>query len=117
MVLGAFGKRMDHSLKNLSVLSQFHPKFENLMFVDESLTAQMVTSTFKAERPIGSIVSLFPLSGKVSGVTTKGLKFQLNGEALENGKRDGTSNENNEREFSIEIEEGELAVFLENTVE
>ncbi|MAL18579.1 MAG: thiamine diphosphokinase [Balneola sp.] len=117
VVLGAFGKRMDHSLKNLSVLSQFHPKFENLMFVDESLTAQMVTSTFKAERPIGSIVSLFPLSGKVSGVTTKGLKFQLNGEALENGKRDGTSNENNEREFSIEIEEGELAVFLENTVE
>jgi thiamine pyrophosphokinase len=114
VVLGAFGKRMDHSLKNLSVLKQFNSAFDKLSFKDESLIAYSVESYFEAELPIGTIVSLFPLSGKVSGIKTKGLKFRLNGEALENGERDGTSNENVERAFSIEVEQGDLVVFVGN---
>lgn len=113
-VLGAFGKRMDHSLKNLSVFAQFHSAFEKLVFVDEQLSAHMVVSNFEAELPTGSIVSLFPLSGEVSGVTTKGLKFPLTEETLKNGERDGTSNENIERKFSIGVENGDLIVFIEN---
>ena len=114
IVLGAFGQRMDHSLKNLSVLKRFHSSFKQLLFKDERQSAQLVSSTFKAELPVGSIVSLFPLSGKVTGITTKGLKYPLKDEVLENGERDGTSNENIEREFSIEIESGDLVVFLGN---
>lgn len=114
IVLGAFGQRMDHSLKNLSVLKRFHSSFKQLLFKDERQSAQLVSSTFKAELPVGSIVSLFPLSGKVTGITTKGLKYPLKDEVLENGERDGTSNENIEREFSIEIESGDLVVFWGN---
>lgn len=114
IVLGAFGQRMDHSLKNLSVLKRFDSSFKQLLFKDERQSAQLVSSIFKAELPVGSIVSLFPLSGKVTGITTKGLKYPLKDEVLENGERDGTSNENTEREFSIEIESGDLVVFLEN---
>lgn len=114
VVLGAFGQRMDHSLKNLSVLKQFSSAFTRLSYKDETLVAYYVDSRFESELPIGSIVSLFPLSGKVEGIRTKGLKFPLNGEALENGKRDGTSNENVERAFSIEVEKGDLVVFVEN---
>ncbi|MCP9291129.1 thiamine diphosphokinase [Gracilimonas sediminicola] len=113
-VLGAFGRRMDHSLKNLSVLKRFDPAFGRLIFKDERLIAQMVNSSFSAELPVGSIISLFPLSGKVTGITTKGLKYPLNDEILENGEQDGTSNENVEPEFSIEIESGDLVVFIEN---
>ncbi|MEQ8525267.1 thiamine diphosphokinase [Gracilimonas sp.] len=113
-VLGAFGQRMDHSLKNLSVLKRFDSAFKQLLFKDERQSARLVSSTFKAELPVGSIVSLFPLSGKVTGITTKGLKYPLKGEVLENGERDGTSNENVEEEFSIEIESGDLVVFVEN---
>jgi thiamine pyrophosphokinase len=112
-VLGAFGKRMDHSLKNLSVLKQFHTNFKELFYKDESLTARLVSSNFMGELPIGSIVSLYPLSGKVTGITTRGLKYPLKGESLENGIRDGTSNENVEREFSITVETGDLIVFIE----
>lgn len=113
VVMGTFGLRMDHSLKNLSVLKQFNDAFNELLYKDESLTASIINSRFTAERPVGSIISLFPLSGLVKGVTTKGLKYELNGEDLENGVRDGTSNENTERTFSIQVEEGDLVVFVE----
>jgi thiamine pyrophosphokinase len=56
---------------------------------------------------------LFPLSGEVRGVTTKGLKYPLNDESLKNGERDGTSNETVEDEFSITAGEGDLIVFVE----
>ncbi|MEX2604146.1 MAG: thiamine diphosphokinase [Gracilimonas sp.] len=112
-VLGAFGRRMDHSLKNISVLKKFNPAFQKLLFVDEMLTAFLVENKYTGELPAGSIVSLFPLSGNVKGITTKGLKYPLSNESLENGRRDGTSNETVESEFSIEIESGDLVVFVE----
>lgn len=112
-VLGAFGKRMDHSLKNLSVMQQFTSQFDRLTFLDDELEACMVGSEMVGQLPIGSIVSLFPLSGKVKGITTKGLKYALNDEELENGVRDGTSNENISRTFSIKVKEGQLVVFME----
>lgn len=113
-VLGAFGKRMDHSLKNLSVMKRYCDLFEILEFRDEDLKAFLVTSSYKGELPVGSIISLFPLSGTVSGIKTTGLKYPLKGEELKNGHRDGTSNENIERVFTIEVERGDLVVFIEN---
>lgn len=112
-VLGAFGERIDHALKNLSVFKQFHSAFRQLTYKDERFQAFLVTREDKWERPVGSVVSLFPLSGEVKGVNTEGLRFPLNGETLKNGVRDGTSNENIEQEFSIKIERGDLVVFIE----
>src|SRR5699024_7543210 len=37
-VLGATGFRLDHTLKNLSVLKQFHEDFKQLIFIDEFVT-------------------------------------------------------------------------------
>ncbi|HBQ61182.1 MAG TPA: hypothetical protein DD671_16575, partial [Balneolaceae bacterium] len=48
-VLGAFGLRMDHSLKNLSVMKQFHPKFEKLIYRDEVFDARMVADQYAAK--------------------------------------------------------------------
>lgn len=112
-VLGAFGQRIDHSLKNLSVLKQFNSSFQNLTYKDEVFEAFLVTQECKWKRPVGSIVSLFPLSGEVKGIKTEGLKYFLKGEILKNGVRDGTSNENIEPGFSIKIESGDLVVFIE----
>ncbi len=112
-VLGAFGMRMDHSLKNLSVMKQFSSSFKKLIFRDERFDAVMITNQFKGRIPEGNVVSLFPLSGEVKGITTKGLKYALNGESLINGQRDGTSNETTEPEFLVEVREGDLVLFME----
>lgn len=112
-VLGAFGFRMDHSVKNLSVLNKFHDAFQKLIFRDEVFDAILVKNEFSIRLPVGNIVSLFPVSGEVTGIQTEGLKFSLDRESLKNGVRDGTSNETISDEFSIRIATGELVVFYE----
>ncbi|MFP8490000.1 thiamine diphosphokinase [Gracilimonas sp. Q87] len=112
-VLGAFGHRMDHSLKNMSVLNKFHSSFDELIFRDEEFDAVLIEDTFSARLPVGNIVSLFPVSGEVTGIQTEGLMYALNNESLETGVRDGTSNETISDEFSIRIEAGALVIFFE----
>lgn len=112
-VLGAFGKRMDHSLKNLSVMKKFDGLFDVLIYRDETFDAFIIDDHFSGELPVGSTVSLFPLSGETKGIKTQGLKYPLKSESLKNGARDGSSNETIQPEFTIEIEEGDLVVFLE----
>lgn len=93
VVLGATGKRLDQTLKNLSVLKQFNDKFDSLIFRDNHLDTFLLPDNFSKDMKIGTQVSLFPLSGEVSGIQTKGLRFPLNNEKLINGVRDGSSNE------------------------
>ncbi|MDR9419237.1 thiamine diphosphokinase [Gracilimonas sp.] len=112
-VLGAFGKRMDHALKNLSVLKKFDAAFKKLIYKDELFEASIINGTFSEECPVGNLVSLFPLSGEVTGIVTEGLKFPLNNESLKNGERDGTSNETISDQFSVSVESGDLVIFVE----
>lgn len=111
-VFGATGKRLDHTLKNLSVLLQFDSKFKSLVFRDRYADIFLIHSPFKTEMPLNTSVSLFPLSGKVTGITTRGLLYPLNHETLENGVRDGTSNKTIKKEVEIEFEKGELLLFI-----
>ena len=92
-VLGATGKRLDHTLKNLSVLQQFDPFFEAMAFYDDFFYTRILPREFAIRLPPGHLVSLFPLSGSADGIVTDGLRYPLSNESLENGRRDGSSNE------------------------
>lgn len=110
-VLGATGLRLDHTLKNLSVLKQFNAKFEDLVFRDEFGSTRLLPKSFMATLAVGTVVSLFPLSGSVTGITTRGLKYPLKNETLENGVRDGSSNEVIAEKVSITHKTGDLLLF------
>lgn len=111
-VLGATGLRLDQTLKNLSVLKQYNDKFEELRIVDNYGDIRLLDSPFQEEITVGTQVSLFPLSGKVSGITTIGLKYPLKNEKLENGVRDGSSNEVVENPVKITHKRGDLLFFV-----
>lgn len=112
VVFGATGKRIDHTLKNISVLLQFNSRFESILFRDQSSTLTIIESPFCAEFPLHSSISLFPLSGEVTGLTTRGLRYPLKNESLKNGVRDGTSNESIEKIVEIEFKKGDLLLVL-----
>jgi thiamine pyrophosphokinase len=112
VVLGATGKRLDQTLKNLSVLKQFNDKFESLIFRDNHLDTFLLPNDFSKELKIGTQISLFPLSGVVSGIHTEGLKYPLNNEKLINGVRDGSSNEVVASPVHITHREGDLLMFV-----
>jgi thiamine pyrophosphokinase len=111
-VIGATGKRIDHTLKNLSVLKQFSDQFTSLGFRDIYGVTYLMPHEHTIDLPVGTPVSLFPLSGRVEGITTQGLKYPLHGEPLENGIRDGSSNEISERPAYIRYKSGDLLIFV-----
>ncbi|MCW9706985.1 thiamine diphosphokinase [Fodinibius salsisoli] len=111
-ILGATGQRLDHTLKNLSVLKQFNEQFNKLYMIDNFGTIQLLPSVFDQKIAVGSQISLFPLSGKVTGITTSGLKYPLRDEALENGVRDGSSNEVIDNPVQITYRQGDLLLFV-----
>lgn len=112
VVLGALGQRIDHTLTNLSVLKEFNSRFSSFVFKDEYGTLKLIASPFSADLIIGTTVSLFPLSGKVSGITTEGLKYPLHDEALEVGIKNGSSNKVVSNPVSISFEKGDLILFV-----
>lgn len=113
-ILGATGKRLDHTLKNLSVLKQFNNLFEEIVIKDNFGNTFLIEPGFSATLPIGTQISLFPLSGKVTGITTSGLQFPLKNESLENGVRDGTSNKTISNTIRIDYLTGNLLLFIAN---
>ena len=116
-VFGATGERLDHTLKNLSVMKQFNNQFDTLLFKDQYSDIFLINSPFKKHLPVGTSISLFPLSGRVDGITTKGLKFPLTDEYLENGIRDGTSNQTVEKKVEIEFKNGDLLLFINHNID
>jgi thiamine pyrophosphokinase len=113
-IYGATGKRLDHTLKNLSVLLQFNPVFSSIRIIDRFSTIRMIESPFRENFPLNTSVSLFPLSGRVEGITTKGLKYPLTNGILENGIQDGSSNETVKNRVEIDFKKGDLLLIINN---
>lgn len=114
VLLGAVGRRLDHTLKNLSVLKQFNQKFDSLIIKDRYGDTRLIRSPFRESFPVGTTISLFPLSGEVKGISTKGLLYSLENESLKNGLRDGTSNKTTQPDIEILFEEGDLLLISAN---
>ena len=115
LVLGATGLRLDQTLKNLSVLVQYHGKFESIVFEDQMCQIFVANQNTELSLPIGTAISLFPMSGKVDGIVTHGLKYPLLNESLENGVRDGSSNVTIASPVSISYQTGTLLLLIYHT--
>lgn len=112
VILGATGRRVDQTLKNLSVLKQFDSRFDRLLLRDNHGDTWLLPPTVTLELPVGRLVSLFPLSGTVTDIVTKGLKYPLRSESLENGVRDGSSNRVSSERVTISHGSGDLLIFI-----
>lgn len=114
VILGALGKRIDHTMKNFSVLQQFWPRFDSILFRDDYGDTFLVTSPYKPDLPIGTIISFFPVRNPVEEFTSRGVLYPLTNSILEMGGQDGTSNEITHNEVEVTFKEGFLGVFVGN---
>jgi thiamine pyrophosphokinase len=64
----------------------------------------------------GTIVSLLPLHGPASGVTTAGLRYPLDGETLEPTSSRGISNELTDDPAAVHLAHGTLAVIVPHAI-
>jgi thiamine pyrophosphokinase len=107
-VLGATGKRLDHTLNNLSILKQYHA-MSDIRLYDNEFEIFYTDGKTEFNYPKGEIVSLMAMQ-KADKIKTKGLKHLLKNESLEFGVRQGTLNFAASDSVQIEVGKGELLV-------
>ena len=108
-IAGAAGHRFDHAVGSLGVLAKFHGR-ATLRLVDECGELQHVGRMLQLDAPVGTVVSLLPLT-RCEGIETEGLRYPLRGEVLELGGRDATSNVVVTSPATIRVARGHLLLY------
>lgn len=114
MLIGALGGRVDHYLANVMLLRYIAEMGAEGLIVSKQSRICLVTSSTTILRGKGDSVSLIPLSEKVEGVTTTGLKYRLKNETLQQGDTLGMSNEFVEHKAVVKVTSGMLLVVCSN---
>jgi len=108
--VGALGSRVDHSIANILLLKKLMDIGVKASIVNENNQVYMFNTTFSLQKQDGYKLSLIPISDKVTGVSTKGLKYKLNDATMVLGTSWGVSNEFEEETATVTIGEGILLV-------
>ena len=115
VVLGATGGRLDHAIGNLSALAKFSRK-TTIKFIDDTGEFIPVGHKLEITLPVGTSISLLPLS-RCSAIVTTGLKWNLNNESLQLGIRESMSNIVVSSHVNIKVRSGDLIAFVMNPLE
>lgn len=109
LMLAATGKRLDHTLGNLSVLWRYMSRLSIILLADEWL-GMPVSRKVRAVAPVGTTVSLLPF-GVCSGITLKGLKYPLANATMKVGDI-GVSNVTIAHRFEVHVSKGCLFMLI-----
>jgi thiamine pyrophosphokinase len=115
-IVGAFGGRLDHALANIWLLA--HPAIGDrpAQLLDDRTRVRLI----RAPRPDGTaaqldlngrpgdLVTLLPLGGDVTGITTDGLRYPLRDEPLVLGPARGLSNVRERADATVQVGRGRL---------
>ncbi len=110
ILLGAAGTRLDHTLANVFLLRMLLEAGVAGILADEHNEIRMINKSMKLTKEKDIRISLVPVGGKVTGVTTEGMYYPLTDATLEFGTTWGVSNEFAEETASVSIKEGLLLV-------
>ena len=111
VILGATGKREDHTLGNLALLSEYAQAVKSIMMITDFGTFVAIDESTVLPSYKGEQISIFAISGGVR-VTSNGLKYPLNDLKLDSWWQ-ATLNESLAEEFTLTFEKGaKLLVFL-----
>jgi len=106
-VIWATGRRADHTITNITNIVRFRDTLK-IVVLDDHSKVFLLPSKFEKWYPSGTPLSLIPI-GKVSGINSKNLKYELNNDELTIGYRTGSSNEAlADGVVTIEYKEGDL---------
>lgn len=106
-IVWATGRRADHTLSNLTDMVRYKNKINMVMYDDYS-KIYLLPRQYRKWYSKGTPLSLMPV-GTCKGVTTRGLKYNLENDTLQIGYKTSSSNEVAVDGFvEIQFEEGEL---------
>lgn len=111
-IIGALGKRMDHTLANIHILKYALDAKIPCQIIDNYNKIYLIEDrqTLYQNKTHGKYISLIPLTSIVEGITLKGFKYPLTNHSMPIGISLGISNEIVEEIATIEIKKGVLIV-------
>ena len=109
VILGATGKREDHTIGNISLLTEYAREISVSMVTDTGTFTPLLRSSVVKCFP-GQQVSIFSINPE-TGITSKGLKYKLNNLKLHNWWR-ATLNEAEGESFELSFNGGPFIVYL-----
>jgi thiamine pyrophosphokinase len=119
VIVGGGGDRLDHLLAGLLLLD--HPKLAGVdveAWIGSAwLRAVQGPDQAAITGPIGAYLSILPIHGPASGVTTGGLRYPLAGEPLYPGSSRGVSNEIASSPACVRVDTGALLVIVPYALE
>lgn len=112
IILGALGRRLDHTLANILLLAMPELGGRKARIVDEEHEVFLLRDGDEIfiEGKRGDLVSLLPLTGDVAGIYTEGLEYALCDGTLRFGLARGVSNVMAAPQARIRVGEGMLLV-------
>jgi len=105
-IWGALGRRLDHTLANISLLMEGVKRGVAVRLVDSWCEVFLVSGKTVIAGERGQTVSLLPFAGDVTGITLTGFEYPLAKAAMESGRPYGISNRLTAREGIVEVEKG-----------
>jgi thiamine pyrophosphokinase len=106
-ILWATGRRADHTITNITNIVRYKSDI-SLVLYDDYSKIFCLPKHFEKWYVKGFPISLIPI-GNVTGINSKGLKYNLTNDNLSIGHRTGNSNESeNDGIVTISYEEGDL---------
>lgn len=109
-IIGGLGDRLDHTLGNIGLLLKSYRRGVPAFLCDSRQEATVTGSAIQIPSEVGMGLSLIPLTLKVSGITTTGLKFPLNNADLHYHQTLGIHNECTEKTATISLKDGILLI-------
>jgi thiamine pyrophosphokinase len=112
VVLGALGGRLDHTMANVLLLALPSLAGVSIRIAEGNQQALVARDgeTIRLEGAAGDLVSLLPLRGDASVVSTRGLAWPLQQDTLRFGASRGVSNEMTSGEAEIQVGHGLLLI-------
>ena len=113
VLLGALGgARLDHEVANLLLIADPELEGVDVRLIQGGTTVRVLRGggRLTLHDADGELVSLLPVGGDATGVTTTGLRWSLADAVLRMGRSRGLSNELVEASASVSLERGTLLV-------
>jgi len=109
-LLGVTGHRLDHTLANIFLLRKLADLGVESRIIDANNEIYLVMDRLKLKGKKRDLLSVLPISEKVTGLTLTGLEYPLENATISMGSSLGISNYFNETLATISIASGILLV-------
>ncbi len=113
-IYGGTGGRLDHTLANIQLAAELSAKCNSVnIYGDKYIITAVTNDSIKLPLKESGYVSVFSHSDICTGVTIKGLFYEIEDAELRNTFALGVSNEFTGKEAEISVKNGTLCIYYE----